>query len=218
MEQRQEPNETAAYLVPFLAILAAGILAQAASAGFEWAYPLRAVAAAMALWWFRKAYAGLNWRVGWEAAAAGALAFAVWIAAERILQPQSASYAGMPAELATAAVSQRIAWLIFRVVGGIATVPLAEELAFRGYVLRRMQSAAFETVDLRKVPLLPVAASSLLFGVMHGRRWIAGTLAGALYAIAARKRGSLGDAAAAHAVTNALLALWVWHTGDWALW
>ena len=47
-------NPTAAYLVPFLAILAMGMLDTAASAGFEWLYPLRILGAAAALWIFAK--------------------------------------------------------------------------------------------------------------------------------------------------------------------
>lgn len=210
-------NETAAYLLPFLAILAAGMAAHAAAASFEWLYPLRVVAAAAVLWWFRGIYASANWRVGWESVAAGALVFAVWLGAERLLSPHGAA-AGMPPELAMASDPARLIWLVFRVAGAVATVPIAEELAFRGYALRRLESADFTAVDLRTFSFLPLAVSSLLFGVLHGQRWIAGAIAGALYAAAARRRGSLGDAVAAHAVTNALLAIWVLSTGDWALW
>ena len=42
------------------------------------------------------------------------------------------------------------AWLIFRIVGAAVTVPLAEQLAFRGYLLRRLQSA-----DWRELPPAP---------------------------------------------------------------
>src|ERR1700733_754336 len=75
--QGQEPvseirdrNAVAAYLMPFVAILAAGLLAGAASAGFEWLYPVRIVAAAAALWYFRDTHRQLDWRVGWPALAA----------------------------------------------------------------------------------------------------------------------------------------------------
>jgi CAAX prenyl protease-like protein len=60
-------------------------------------------------------------------------------------------------------------------------------------------------------------ASSVLFGLLH-RDVIAGTVAGVLYALAARRRGQLGDAVLAHAVTNALLAVTVLTTGRWTLW
>jgi membrane protease YdiL (CAAX protease family) len=53
---------------------------------------------------------------------------------------------------------------------------------------------------------------------MHGDRWIAGTLAGFLYAGAQRWRGRIGDAVAAHSVTNALIAVWVLWGGHWSFW
>ena len=53
---------------------------------------------------------------------------------------------------------------------------------------------------------------------MHGERWLAGIVAGMLYALAMRWRGRLGDAVVAHAVTNGLLAVWVLVFGRWELW
>ena len=49
-------NPTAAYLVPFLVILGAGMLTGALIGSFEWLYPLRFFAAAGALWVFRTRY------------------------------------------------------------------------------------------------------------------------------------------------------------------
>jgi CAAX prenyl protease-like protein len=100
----------------------------------------------------------------------------------------------------------------------VVTVPVAEELAFRGFLLRRLVSADFASVNWRAFPLLPVALSSLAFGAMHGSRWVEGTLAGVLYAWACTRRGRLGDAVAAHAATNAVLAGWVFATGQWQYW
>ena len=57
-------------------------------------------------------------------------------------------------------------------------VPIAEELAFRGFLLRRLTSSVFETVSWRTFEWAPFILSSLAFGVLHGNRWIAGTLAG----------------------------------------
>jgi len=124
----------------------------------------------------------------------------------------------MPPALSMATAPVRIAWLLLRIAGAIVTVPIAEELAFRGYVLRRLKSADFESVDLRSFSLIPLVLSSLMFGVLHGQRWIAGTIAGMLYAMVMRRRGSLGDAIVAHATTNALIAALVLSGGSWSLW
>jgi membrane protease YdiL (CAAX protease family) len=56
-----------------------------------------------------------------------------------------------------------------------------------------------------------------LFGALHGR-WIAGTLAGMLYALAVYRRGELADAVLAHTTSNALIAVYVLVTASWSLW
>ena len=107
-------------------------------------------------------------------------------------------------------------WLIFRVFGSVITVPIAEELAFRGYVLRRLISADFDRISPR-FTWLSFLLSSFLFGALHGR-WLAGTIAGMFYAWAMYRRGKVADAIMAHAITNALIAVEVLLFGNWTLW
>jgi len=209
-------NPTAAYLAPFLAILAAGMLSRAATGGFEWLYPLRLFAAAAALWWYRRNYTHLNWSFGWLGPAAGIAVFAFWIALDRV-SASGASSGTVPGMTAGHGAAWN-AWLVLRTLGAVVTVPVAEELAFRGFLLRRLTGADFEQVDFRKVTLAALAGSSVAFGLMHGGRWFAGGLAGLVYAVVLRRRGRIGEAVAAHATTNALLAIWVISRGDWRLW
>jgi len=142
--------------------------------------------------------------------------FALWIALDRFAGPHIES--GVPLSLATAPAAARITWLVFRVLAAVITVPIAEELAFRGFLLRRLISADFEFVSLRRWSLVAVVGSSLAFGLLHGDRWIAGTIAGLLYAAAQKWRGRIGDAVVAHGITNALIAVWVLWGGHWSLW
>jgi exosortase E/protease (VPEID-CTERM system) len=212
---KRESNAIAAYLMPFLAILAAGMLAGAASPGFEWLYPMRIAAAGAALWYFRDTYRKLEWRAGWPALAAGAAVFALWIGFERLT---GGATRGEPVALTQAPAFARMAWIAFRVLGAVITVPIAEELAFRGFLSRRLASADFESVAWRTFQWMPFLVSSIAFGVLHGERWLAGTLAGMIYALVMMRRGRIGEAVMAHAITNALLAAWVLSTGQWQLW
>jgi exosortase E/protease (VPEID-CTERM system) len=214
--QRRVENPTTAYLLPFLAILSAGMLAQAASSGFEWLYPMRVLAAGAALWTFRRSYAALGWRAGREAVGLGALVALLWVGADYLGGPHVRT--AMPAALAAAPALWRVPWMAFRVAGAMITVPIAEELAFRGFLLRRLVGEDFTAVSLRTWTPVALGVSSVLFGVMHGGRWAAGIAAGVLYAWAMHRRGRIGDAVAAHAVTNLILALAVLFTGDWGLW
>ena len=103
-------------------------------------------------------------------------------------------------------------------MGAIVTVPIAEELAFRAFIMRRLISPEFDAVALTRWTVAAIAVSSLAFGLMHGSRWIGGTVAGLLYAAVMVRRGRLSDAITAHAVTNALLAVWVLSRGEWQFW
>ena len=211
-----EANPTAVYLFPFLAILASSMISQLASGDFEWLYPIRVVAVAAALVYFGRSYRSLDWRFGWTSIASGVLVFAVWIGLESLVM--AGLEIGMPAALSQAPDTAKTSWLLFRVLGAVITVPIAEELAFRGFLLRRFVSADFESVGWQSVSWIAIVLSSIAFGVLHGDRWLAGTIAGAIYAFTWMRRGSMGDAVAAHATTNALIAAWVLISGQWHLW
>lgn len=124
----------------------------------------------------------------------------------------------MPADLARAPEALRYGWIAVRILSAAVTVPIVEELAFRGYLMRRLVSADFSAVSFRTLTWFSLAGSSLLFGLMHGHRWLAGTLAGVLYGFVMTRRGRLGDAVVAHAATNALLAAYVMGMGKWGFW
>jgi exosortase E/protease (VPEID-CTERM system) len=215
-------NAAAVYLLPWLAILAAGLLAEAASDGFEWMYALRLIAALAVFYAYRRQYRRMDWRFGWLGPAAGVLVFAFWIAIDHWIGRDATGsgvvLTGVAEGLARLSSGQRVAWIITRTVATVLTVPLAEELAFRGYIARRFMSADVESTPFASLNLFAVLASSLAFGILHGRMWLAGTLAGVVFAVVAKLRGRLGEAVAAHATANLLIALWVIARGDYSLW
>jgi exosortase E/protease (VPEID-CTERM system) len=212
--ERAVSNPTVPYLLPLASILAAGMISRAASAQFEWLYPLRFFAAAGALWFCRRSYRELLWKPGWLSLLAGTAVFLMWIALDRGPHPDN----GIAAGLASLSAPARLSWLIFRTLAAVVTVPIAEELAFRGFLLRRLVSSDFELVDFRRFTYFALAGSSVVFGLMHGDRWLAGTVAGVVYALVMLRRGHIGDAIIAHATTNALLAVMVLAGGNWQLW
>lgn len=209
-------NPAAPYLMPFVILMAAGIVSAAASSGFEWAYPLRVVAVAITLWCFRSTYSELNWRFGWLSALAGLAVLGIWLGLDRFSGAHLDSPIGPG--LASLASSGRLTWLAFRIIGAVVTVPIAEELAFRGFLIRRVISADFDSLSPRRYTYFAILVSSVAFGLMHGDRWMAGSVAGLIYAAVFLRRGRIGDAVFAHALTNALLAAWVLWSGRWYLW
>ena len=209
-------NPAAPYLMPFVVLMAAGMVSTAASSGFEWLYPLRVLAAGITLWYFRSRYSELSWRFGWLSIAAGLAVFGIWLGLDQFSGAHLDSPIGPG--LASLSSSGRLTWLAFRIIGAVLTVPMVEELAFRGFLIRRVISPDFDSLSPRRYTYFAVLVSSVAFGLLHGDRWIAGSVAGLIYAAVFLRRGRIGDAVVAHALTNALLAAWVLWSGRWYLW
>jgi exosortase E/protease (VPEID-CTERM system) len=207
-------DATAAYLMPLLAILAAGMVAHAVSAGFDFLYPLRVLGAVAALWAYRRSYDTLNWRFTWRGVSTGVAIFGVWAAVAHFVTAPAA----MPDDLARLPGTARDAWLGCRTAAAIITVPIAEELAYRGFLMRRITCAAFESVNLQSVRWPAIIISAVVFGIMHGSLWVPGIVAGIAYGAVAVKTGKIGECVAAHATTNALIAIQVLLLDQWQLW
>ena len=206
---------TAAFLGPFAAMTATAMLTGAFSAGFDWLYPLRVVVVAGVLWAFRKHYTEMRWSVSPTSIAIGAATFGLWLA----LLPSDANAKDLwPTALSAVPFWSAAAWLTVRGIGYVVLIPMVEELAFRGFLGRRLLSADFQSIPVGRFSWLPFLASSVLFGAMHGRLWIAGTLAGMAFALALYRRGAIGDAVQAHATSNGLLMLYALTTGHWSAW
>jgi exosortase E/protease (VPEID-CTERM system) len=215
-ETEGESPATSAYLVPFLAILAASFVSRASSGTFEWLYPLRFVAGGVAIWCFRGELKKLNWRFGWLAPIAGAAIFVLWIASDWRTHDTSTSTLGL--SLAGLSPVARNLWIAFRIAAGLITVPICEELAFRGYLARRVMHKEFDVVSFQTITPVSIVISSVVFGLLYGQHWLAGILAGLTYAVVLKWRGRIGDAVVAHATSNLLLAAWVVFRGDWGQW
>jgi exosortase E/protease (VPEID-CTERM system) len=212
-----EPNPTAAYLAPLAAQLTAAMIVHAVSppGAWDWLYPVRAAVTAGVLWHYRGSYAELRRTWSWPAVALGAGAFVCWL----VLGPARSGAAATPQGWAGLDLPWGLAaaWLVARGLGAVVMVPLAEELAFRGYLTRRLQAADFRAVAIGRFSRLSWLVTSVLFGMLHGQ-WLAGTVCGLVYGLALYRRGELTDAVVAHATTNALLGGYVVVTGSWEVW
>ena len=216
IDESGESPAIAVYLIPFLAILAASFLSKAASGHFEWLYPLRFLAAAIAIWHYMPELKQISWGFSWLAPVTGAVIFVVWLIPSFWAHGAETSQLG--GALAALPPVARWSWIAFRLAAAVITVPIAEELAFRGYLARRLVNREFDSVPFFAVTTVSIALSSAAFGLMHGRQWIVGTLAGLAYAGVMKWKGRLSDAIVAHATSNFLLAIWVLSRGDWSQW
>jgi exosortase E/protease (VPEID-CTERM system) len=199
INQSKGSGATAAYLVPLLAAVAVQMLVAALSTDPDALYPVRVATVGVLLACFWPRYTVLRTPgvvsplAGWLwAVAVGVGVFAIW----SVLVP--------PDKIDTEAASRPWWWVAFRVAGFEVVTPLAEELAFRGYLMRRLVAADFESVRPGRFTWPSFLVTGVLFGLMHGE-WLAGIVAGLAYGLVVIRTGRVRDAVVAHAITNGLL-------------
>ena len=203
-----------AMLIPLLVLLASTLLSSAFSSSFEWLYPVRVIATGLALAYCWKALKLRPYSPTAVPIAIGSVAFIIWLMLVPASPQKSSEFAASLSGVAPLAAGS---WLVMRWIGAVLTVPLAEELAFRGYLIAALSGKGFEPEAQVPFRWLSFAVSSVMFGFLHGA-WLAGTAAGMCFAWARYHRGEIGDAVVAHMTTNLLLSVYVLSTGQWSYW
>lgn len=108
--------------------------------------------------------------------------------------------------------------LTLRTLRAALLVPVLEELFWRGWLPRWLQSARFDRIPLGQYTPLAFWATAILFAAEHGPFWEVGLICGILYNWWMRRTRSLGDLMLTHAVTNLALSLYVIGTGRYGFW
>lgn len=121
------------------------------------------------------------------------------------------------AELAEWSRTEVALWIALRLVASVMVAPVVEELAFRGFLLRRVVGAGFSELGYRAATPLALVVSSAVFGALHAH-FVAGFVAGLCYGATVWATGRLRDAVVAHAVSNAVLAVVAVGVDRWSLW
>ncbi|MGH7984750.1 MAG: exosortase E/protease, VPEID-CTERM system [Candidatus Binataceae bacterium] len=208
-------NPASPFLVPLLSLLATGMIIEHLSHPFNFLYPLPVLVGAGALIRYRKRIP-FQWRPCWSPIVFGVLAF-ILVVLLRAGDSPGAANAGMRAGLHSLPPMGKLVWVPFWVGGAVLITPIAEELAFRGYLIRKLVSSDFEAVLPGQFTWLSFLGSSVVFGLLH-TDWVVGTLVGMIFAAAVYRRGSLSDAITAHSLANGLLFAYILTTRRWYLW
>jgi hypothetical protein len=161
----------------------------------------------------------------WAASAAvGVAVFAVWIAPDLMFPGYRNHWifnnalmgevtAGLPeTDRGNALV------LALRTLRAAAVAPVAEELFWRGWLMRWLIKPDFASVPLGAYAAQSFWIAALLFAAEHGPYWDVGLAAGIAYNWWMVRMRSLGDLILAHAVTNACLSTYVMAAGRWEYW
>lgn len=206
-------DQAVAMILPLVILLASSLLTASFSGNFDWLYPIRVVAVGATIIYVWPQLRLLPYRMRPIAPIAGLATAVIWI----MLLGDDQDYNRAFSDTLSAAPHWLASvWLLLRLIGTAITVPIAEELAFRGYVLCKLSHV--EPTTRGRIPFVVVAVvvSSLAFGALHGA-WIAGTVAGLIYALVRLRSDNITDAIVAHGVTNALLFAYAGFTGAWHL-
>ena len=183
-------------------------------------YVIKITVVASLLWLWRNAYselrwpAGENWRTWLIAIAAGIVVFVAWInlTADWMVMGESIGFDPRDGDA-------QMDWflVIVRLLGAALVVPLMEELFWRSFLMRWIAHPHFLSVNPAQVGFKAFCITAVLFAVAHSL-WFAGLLAGIAYNLLYMRSNTLWSPIIAHAVTNAILGVWIVLTGNWGFW
>lgn len=109
-------------------------------------------------------------------------------------------------------------FLMIRAVSSFTLVPILEELFWRGWMMRYLIDAEFLKVPLGQYTRFSFWVVAVLFASEHGAFWEVGLAAGIIYNWWLIRCRNLADCILAHAVTNAVLAVYVVKADQWQYW
>ena len=214
------------FLFPLMALIASSLITRIFTPDFQWLYPIPITIAAVIIFSIRSTLRSTLTHPSIFSALAGVMVFVLWIVLIPVDNGQSLHFFE---QIQEAPIWVSLSWLLCRIIGAIIIVPIAEELAFRGFmlpslegllnsVLANIPSTKYSPRNIKMLStFLSLTITSLLFGLLHSDI-LAGSVAGLCYGLVYLKRRSLVDAITAHGVTNALLAIDVIYFGNWSYW
>jgi CAAX prenyl protease-like protein len=184
------------------------------STEFQWLYPFRVLATGIVILILWKKFGLCPSAPSAIPVLGGMLAFLVWIV---LVHPEQERDRQFAQTLSTVPSWISVMWIATRFLGTTIVVPIAEELAFRGYLARLLSGETGIENDSGKIQWFAMIVTSLLFGALHGS-WIAASIAGAIYYFVMSYSGRLWDAVISHITTNLLLAIYILASGHWSYW
>jgi hypothetical protein len=175
-------------------------------------------------WLSSRSLLGIRFMAPVASAAVGVAVFVLWIAPDMLFPGWRSHWLfnnGLLGEAGTAMAGEAIRdvvslWL--RTARAVVLVPVAEELFWRGWLMRWIENPDFERVPLGSWHARAFWITAVLFALEHGVYWDVGLLAGIVYNAWMVRTKNLGDLILAHTVTNACLCAWIVATGRFEYW
>ena len=182
----------------------------------KWLYTLRAMSVLAVLVYFCRDYGELRIKPTVKelsfAGLAGLFVFFVWI-----MPYPSWATLGHHVQISGTNLGQEKFWLSTRLFGAVLIVPLMEEIFWRSFFMRSIDSRNFLNFSPNKISLFAFMVTASMFALAH-HLWLAGLLAGLVYGALFIRYRNLWIPIAAHTVTNGVLGILVISTGSWQYW
>jgi uncharacterized protein len=234
MMRRLEQSPVAIRVVPFvLFVLPLFLQEELGRESPFWIYTVRTLVGVGLIWWMWPLVRELRWACSWEGVLAGVVVFVVWVGLDPFVPSlgEIAGYLGWGSGETDGAAdpgwnpftvygeSSGLAWFFIgvRVLGSTFVVPPLEEVFYRSFLYRYVVRQDFLAMPLGELRWSSFVLVSVVFGLAH-HEWLAGIFCGVVYQWLVVRKGRLGDAMTAHAITNFLLGLWVVGRGAWNFW
>jgi len=156
--------------------------------------------------------------------ALGVAVFFLWIGPDALIPGYrdsilfSNSIVGHPQGATVPADKTNLMFLIFRILGSVVTIPIIEELFWRGWMMRWITDRNFTRLPIGDYHAEAFWIVAVLFASEHGSFWDVGLVTGAIYNWWCVRTRNLTDCVIAHAVTNACLAIYVIGWNQWQYW
>ena len=184
-----------------------------------WVYVAKSLVGLWLIWAIKPVVQEMRWTISAEAVLVGVGVIVVWIGIDRFT-PKIVDVKGYWNPHEQFGRDTALAWffIISRTFFSALVVPPIEEMFYRSFVYRTIIKERFEDVSLRTLHWPAFLITSVVFGFVHGNQWLAGILCGMAYQWLVLRRGHLGDAMTAHAISNLLLGIWVAYKGAWQFW
>ena len=195
-------------------------------------YGVKIGAVLAVLLYYRRRYSELAWpgpvvagpRQGWARTLAIAIAIAVAVASGLLVL---VLWINLDAAWMTVGTSAgfdprsdgSIDWMLvaLRLLGAALVVPVMEELFWRSFLMRWIDSPAFLQMNPANTRFKAFLVTAVLFGFEHNL-WLAGIVAGVVYSLLYMRSQTLWSPILAHAVTNGMLGVWIISTSHWTYW
>ncbi len=161
---------------------------------------------------------------------AGVLGGAIWIGLCRLnLESRFMTAIGLPVEWLGRRdainpwefffdAGDRNLFLVARFALLVIAVPIAEELMLRGFLMRYLEHASWETLSLDQIGRTGCIAATVYGVLSHPAEWIAAAVWFTLITLLMIRTKRFWDCVVAHSITNAILGAYVLWAQDWRLW